>query len=247
MSATYIGHRHPPRPRSRHGRHGRLFALPMVVIGVFVAVGLSFTVYVLWPRWPAPTVSPDAPALPITVAGIVFNVPPAAIRVPMQRQPGAHERIDLTFQWPSLLPPDLAAPSTVPTKSKSRPRPFERIFVSLAAARDQLAPDERIKSIYPRYAESAPVAGPEGLAVLAFRHGTPYQGEDLVYDAITPHNFLVRCSRNGPGATPGICLQVRRIGDAEVTVRFPRDWLEDWRTVAGNIERLIASLRPPGG
>jgi hypothetical protein len=25
-------------------------------------------------------------------------------------------------------------------------------------------------------------------------------------------------------------------------VRFPRDWLEDWRFVASNIERLIGSL-----
>jgi hypothetical protein len=42
---------------------------------------------------------------------------------------------------------------------------------------------------------------------------------------------------------PGICLYERRIDAADVVVRFPRDWLRDWRMVAGNLDRLIASLR----
>ena len=41
-------------------------------------------------------------------------------------------------------------------------------------------------------------------------------------------------------------VEVERGRDADVTVRFLRDWLDDWRSVAGNIERLIAKLRPPG-
>jgi hypothetical protein len=27
-------------------------------------------------------------------------------------------------------------------------------------------------------------------------------------------------------------------------VRFPRDWLRDWRMVADKLDRLLASLRP---
>jgi hypothetical protein len=30
-------------------------------------------------------------------------------------------------------------------------------------------------------------------------------------------------------------------------VRFPRDWLDDWHTVAGTIDRLVARLRPSHG
>jgi hypothetical protein len=127
-----------------------------------------------------------------------------------------------------------------------RTQPLERVFVTIAAARDSLPPSERVKTIYPRYVETEAGAGPEGLAVVAFRQGTPYQGEDLIYDEVQPENFLVRCSRNGAGPTPGTCLYVRRIGEADVTVRFLRDWLADWRPVAGNIERLIVKLRPPG-
>jgi hypothetical protein len=43
-----------------------------------------------------------------------------------------------------------------------------------------------------------------------------------------------------------MCLHVRRIGETDVTVRVLRDWLDDWRGVADNIDRLISGLRPPG-
>jgi hypothetical protein len=41
-----------------------------------------------------------------------------------------------------------------------------------------------------------------------------------------------------------MCLHERRIGGADVTVRFPRAWLDDWWSVADGIDRLIAGFRP---
>ena len=43
-----------------------------------------------------------------------------------------------------------------------------------------------------------------------------------------PERFLLRCTRQ-IAATPAMCLHERRIAGADVTVRFPRAWLEDWR------------------
>lgn len=243
MATTYPHAHRLQRPRRERGG---VLAMPLLVMLALVAGAIGFIAYVLWPRWPGPPVAPNAPSLPITVADTAFNVPPAAVRVPMQRQPGAHIRIDLAFQWPSLEPPDITTTPATPGKGASPPQPLERIFVTIAFAGDTLPPAERIKTIYPRYAAEMPVAGPAGLAVLAFRDGTPYQGEDLIYDGATPENFIVRCSRNGAGHTPGICLYDRRIEAADVTVRFPREWLEDWRSVAANIDRLITRLRPRG-
>ncbi len=202
--------------------------------------------YVLWPRWPGPPVGPDAPALPITVAGASFNLPPAAIRVPVQRRPGAQERVDLAFLWPSLEPPDAGAkpPAPAPGTLAAPMHPFDRVFMTISAAGDTLPPSERVMTIYPRYTTSDAVLGPGGLNVLAFREGTPYQGEDLIYDAAVP-SFVARCTRNGAGPTPGICLYERRIGAADIVVRFPRDWLADWHAVAAGIDRLIAKLQPP--
>jgi hypothetical protein len=122
---------------------------------------------------------------------------------------------------------------------------IERVFVTITGAGATLSPADRVKIIYPRYTAADPTPGPDGLAVRAFRDGTPYQGEDLIYEAAG--GFLVRCTRNGAGPTPGTCLYDRRIEGADLVVRFPRDWLGSWRAVAAGIERLIAKLRPPGG
>jgi hypothetical protein len=221
---------------SRRGGHGFVLSLAM---GTSLAVLAAALALVL--RWPGPSSAPDAPSLPISVGGLVFNVPPAAIRVPLQRRAGAQGRLDLAFLWPALVPPD---PAAKPAASEEVPA-LDRLFVTIAALDDTLGPVERIKTIYPRYFDFGRFAGPDGLLVIRFRDGTPYQAEDLFYDPAAPEHFVARCSRPGAGPTPGICLLERRLADAaDITVRFPRDWLVDWRRLAAGIDRLIASLRP---
>jgi len=223
----------------RRRRGGGLFArLLMVLFGMTMA-GLA-SAPVVWMLWPQPKpVAPDAPSLPITVGGVTFNVPPGAIRVAMQRRPGSQARIDLAFVWPTLAPPGPAgmpAPNAVPDTS-------ERLFVTIAVSDGTLAPLERLKTIYPRYTAAGPVVGPDGLTVQGFRADSPYLGEDLIYHAAAPERFLLRCTMP-KGPTPAMCLHERRIEGADLTVRFPREWLSDWRTVAEGIERLIAGFRP---
>jgi hypothetical protein len=231
------------RPPPRRRRGPRALVLPLVVFAAVAIAATAYIAYVLWPRWPGPAAGPTAPALPITVAGVTFNVPPAAIRAPMQRRPGMYDRIDLSFLWPSLDPPDANAKPSVPAQGAlPAPTPtFERIFVTIVAGGNSVPPAERVLTIYPRYTAAEGSPGPDGLTILAFRDGTPYQGEDLIYDAEGP-GFLVRCTRR-VGPTPGTCLYERWIDTVKLVMRFPRDWLADWRAVAGNIDRLIASLR----
>jgi len=227
---------------ARRQRPGWALALALAALLALAAIAAAFIAYVLWPRWPGPPISSDAPALPITIAGTAFNVPPAAMRIPLQRRAGAHERVDLAFLWPSLEPPAVAAR----TPGAIAPQAIDRLFVTIATAGETLPPAERIKTIYPRYVAADAVAEPNGLVVRAFRSGTPYQGEDLIHDASAPEGFVVRCSRDGAGPTPGTCLFSRRIEHADIMVRFPRDWLSDWRAVDAGIERLLESLRPHG-
>ena len=231
MTAFTIDRR-PPRPVNR--------MLVSAAIAAGVVLATAPVAYMLWPQ-PAP-VAPDAPSLPIQIGGITFNVPPAAIRVPVQRRPGAQGRVDLMFLWPSLAPPDLTTKAT----PAAPPNLSERIFVTIAASDGALPPIERLKTIYPRYAAGAAVTGPDGLSVTNFKAGTPYHGEELITDPSAPERFLLRCTRR-TGAAPGMCLHERRIMTADVTVRFPHDWLADWRSVADGIDRLLASLRPHGG
>jgi hypothetical protein len=229
------------RPLNRRNGGQRLL-LPLVVAAAVALSAFGCIVYVLWPRWSAPRL--DAPPLPISVAAVAFNVPPAAIRVAAQRRAGAQERLDLVFLWPSLQPPDPESKaSALPATETASSRTSARVFMTIAAAGDTLAPADRARTIYPRHTAAEPVRGSDGLAVLAFRDGTPYAGEDLVYAPGTA-DFLVRCTRGAP-PVPGTCLYERRIDRADVVVRFPRDWLDDWRMVAATLDRLIASLRPP--
>jgi hypothetical protein len=123
------------------------------------------------------------------------------------------------------------------------PQHADRIYVTIAVSDGTPPPVERLKTIYPRYIAGEPTAGPDGLLVQGFRNDTPYKGEDVLYEANAPENFLIRCTRKS-GAAPGTCLNERRIAGADITVRFPREWLNDWRAVADNIDRLIANLRP---
>jgi hypothetical protein len=213
----------------------RLFG---VVLGLATAALAGAPIaYLLWPA-PAP-ISPDAPSLPISIANVAFNIPPAAIRFKAQRRSGAQSRVDLTFVWPSLNPPD----ASVKPKPTDTPDVTDRLFVTIAAADSTLPPMERLKVIYPRYMEAAPVVGPDGLSQQSFRDGSPYQGEDLIFDAAAPEHFLLRCTRQD-GETPAMCLLERRIAGADLTVRFPRARLADWRSVSQGIERLIGGFRP---
>jgi hypothetical protein len=243
VSMSYAAPSRGYRSKARHRARG-LLMLPMAIFLGVTLLAASYVAYVLWPRWPGPVVSPDAPSLPIVVGGSLFNVPPAAIRVRVQRRPGVQERVDLAFLWPSLLPPDAASNLAASAGTAAAgPNALDRVFMTIANGNGLLAPLERVKTIYPRYLSTTPVAGPNGLIALAFRDDTPYRGEDMLYPPDSPERFVLRCSRPG-GPTPGTCLYERRIGEAEVTVRFPRDWLNDWQDVAGGIDRLIGGLLP---
>src|ERR1041384_4458673 len=236
---TDVARHQPKTARKRAGASaGLLFALATLIVLVVGAAAL--VALMLWPRWPGAAVAPDTPALPITVGGVLFNIPPAAIRVPMQRHSGATERLDLAFLWPSLRPPD-PAPKLAPSETTP---PIDRLFVTIEPQSVGMPPSERVRMIYPRYLADTQFDGPDGLKVIPFKEGTPYQNEDLFFDPAAQPGFVARCSRPGAAGTPGMCLYERRIENADLTVRFPSEWLTVWRGVNDAIAKLIGQLRP---
>jgi hypothetical protein len=211
-------------------------ALPIALAAFVATVALAIVAFLLWPTWS--TESAGAPVrLPLSIGGTLFNAPATAIRMKIQRHSGPAERVDLSFSFPSLEPPQ-------PQKHVSadevdeKTQPIDRIFLSVAAHHDALAPDMRVRTIYPRYLEQVSTPGGDGLTMRAFRDGSPYSGEDL-FSANAP-GFAARCTRDA--ATPGMCLSERRIDGADLTFRFPRNWLSQWRDVAGSMDRLTAQL-----
>jgi len=225
------------RPQRRRRGHNPL-AAPLALFLIAGAAASCYVGYLLWPRWPDAPVALDAPAIPVVVAGSAFNIEPAAIRNRVQRHPGTQERVDLAYVWPSLTPPDAADKTAEPGAPV---QPIERLFVTIEGA-DGMPPIERAETIYPRYLVAEPAAGPQGLTLRGFRKDTPYAGEELAFESNNPQHFLARCSRHGVVGSGG-CLLEKRVGEASLTFRFPRAWLDDWPSVAKGIDALMARLQ----
>jgi hypothetical protein len=223
--------------RERPGSH----MIPIMLACAVTAGAIALVAYLLWPTW-GPDASSSPARLPVSIGATLFNVPTAAIRMKIQRHSGLQERVDLSFFFPSLEAPE--APKHISADIvEEGVQPIDRIFLSISAHHDTLAPDARVRTIYPRYLEQASTPGQDGLAVRAFRDRTPYSNEDL-FLASTP-NLTARCTRDA--ATPGMCLSERRIDGADLTFRFPRSWLSQWREVADAMDRLTVQLHGPGG
>ena len=127
--------------------------VPILAGSLLAAGAVALVAYLLWPTWG--TVNAKGPErLPVSVGGTVFNVPVAAIRRKIQRHSGPQERVDLGYTFPALMPPE--APKHVSADTvEEQPQPIDRIFLSITAHRNSLAPDMRVRTIYPRYLEQA--------------------------------------------------------------------------------------------
>ena len=206
---------------------------------LIAALAVTAVAYLLWPTWAAKALDNNE-RLPVSIGETLFNVPAPAFRMKVQRHSGPQERVDLIFVYPSLAPPEAPRHVTAETVA-DMPQRIDRIFLSIAAHHDSLAPELRLRTIYPRYLDTVEAQAEDGLSTHAFRDGTPYAGEDLVV-ADAPA-MVARCTRDA--VTPGMCLSERRIGGADLTFRFPRQWLTEWRDVTGAMERLMQQLHGP--
>jgi hypothetical protein len=232
---TLFSTTHPFARGSR--RPHRSHMIPIVAASAIGAVAIALVAYLLWPTW-STDVSSDPARLPVSVGGTLFNVQPMAIRMKIQRHSGPQERVDLNYVFPSLAVPEGPKHVSADTVVEDSMQPIDRIFLSISAHHDAMAPELRMNTIYPRYLEQSAAPAQDGLAMRAFRDGTPYSGEDL-FLADEP-KLSARCTRDG--VTPGMCLSERRIDGADLTFRFPRNWLGQWRDVAGAMDRLTAQL-----
>jgi hypothetical protein len=215
--------------------------LLIAAAGAIAAGAIVLVAYLLWPTW-EPEASSGPARLPVSIGATIFNVPTAAIRMKIQRHSGPQERVDLSFSFPSLEAPE-AQKRVSASNVEEAVQPIDRIFLSISAHHDSLAPDMRARTIYPRYLEQASTPGHDGLTMRAFREGSPYGNEDLFF-ANRP-DLNTRCTRDA--ATPGMCLSERRVEGADLTFRFPRSWLAQWREVADAMDRLTQQLRGPKG
>src|SRR5271155_2742014 len=140
---------------------GRSHMIPIMLGSALAAGAITLVAYLLWPTW-GPDASSIPARLPVSIGNTLFNVPTAAIRMKIQRHSGPQERIDLSFDYPSLEAPDATKHVSTDTLEDAI-QPIDRIFLSISAHQDTLAPDARTRTIYPRYLEQASTPGQDGL------------------------------------------------------------------------------------
>lgn len=218
----------------------RGYRVPVALGSMIAFFAVATVVYLLWPTWRAQAIG-DPERTPVSVGETLFNVPTKAFRVKFQRHSGPQERVDLNFVYPSLAPPK--KPKRATPDDVEEFHPIDRIFVSIAAHHDALAPETRLRTILPRYLAPSPALVEDGLSIRPFIDGSPYSSEDLMTS--DEPQLAARCTRDRQ--TPGMCISERRIDGADLTFRFPRQWLKDWRGVATAIDRLTAQLHAVRG
>jgi hypothetical protein len=212
----------------------------MVLGGASAGAALAVVAYLLWPTWHSQQVG--APGrIPVSVGDTLFNVPTQAFRRKVQKHSGPQERVDLSYLYPSLEASDLPRHVSVETFDESL-QPIDRIFVSISAHHDATSPEARLRTIYPRYVDRA-TRRDDGLTIQPFRDNSAYSHEDLFLGNAPA--LVARCTRDG--ATPGMCMSERRIGGADLSFRFPRAWLEQWRDVGEAMDRLTLQLATSRG
>ncbi|MBC7586451.1 MAG: hypothetical protein H7316_22170 [Tardiphaga sp.] len=227
-------------PIRRRRRKSRSHLVP-VMIGATLAFGaIALIGYLLWPTWQSARAG-DPDRIPVSVGGTLFNVDSHAFRRKVQKHSGPQERVDLSYLYPSLQATDVPRHVSVEAFEEA-PQPIDRIFLSISAHHDVMSPETRLRTIYPRYSDQV-MAPQDGLATRPFRDATPYSNEDLF---IGDESALVaRCTRDGK--TPGMCLSERRINGADLSFRFPRAWLAQWRDVGEAMDTLTTQLAGPRG
>lgn len=209
--------------------------IPLFASVLIAGASIAAIAYLLWPTWHKSTNSgPDR--IPVSIGDTFFNVPSFAFRRNVQKHSGPQESVELQYQYPSLSAVEERA-ANAETFDMSLLK-IDRILLTISAHHDAMSPEERLSTIYPRYINQALVTQHDGLTAKPFRDGSPYESETL-YVGDNP-TLIARCTRNGD--TPGMCISERRINGADLTFRFPLEWLRQWRQVAQSLDHLTAQL-----
>ena len=160
-----------------------------VMVGCAVAAGaIGLVAYLLWPTWGAGRHRALRRGCRSSIGATLFNVPTAAIRMKIQRHSGPQERIDLVLRLSLAGAAGRAEACQRRRVVEEAMQPIDRIFLSISAHHDTLAPDgprAHHLSALPRARRRRPAH--DGLTMRAFRDGTPYSGEDLFF-ANTPES-----------------------------------------------------------
>ena len=173
----------------------------------------------------------DTTPLEIVMGNSVLNLPANMIRFESQRQNGVAKRVDLYLHWPDMqgYRPDLTDDFNGLGAEK------RLVFATLEPRMDPLDMSQRYGPVYATLTTGPGIKGPSGLTIQRFRPDSGYANEELVVSAERAGTlpFIARCldatttKDNFAGCQRDIFVGE----DLQLTYRFPRELLQDWREV----------------
>ena len=212
------------------GRKSRSFLLALAIAAAMMAAVATFVSYMLWPTWPKAHVALDAPGHP-------GDRSPVCCSTCRRRRSGRRCNVSRArtsgWTWCFFGPrlrrrPDGTPkpPSDAPIAEGGDARAVlrgrdDRLFVTIAGRGAVLAPARAAAHhLSALFRGTGDRRGPDGLAILPFRAGTPYEGEDFVYVAEAGPSSSSPFARARPGGLPGTCIQEHALGAAVISCGF---------------------------
>lgn len=216
---------------------------PFALISIVMAIVVSLLV--AWPSlqewWSIRHVSVVEAEIPqplrVNLGQTALVVPRDLVRFAGQRRDGQVERLELVLPWQAI--DRSSTENAVPFV------PRGQVYISLSPSEDTLDPAKRFAAIYQRFLDQSVLSAPQGLTGRRFLAESGYDGEELFYDPVSPTAYFTRCA--APIADqPSICLRELRLGDKlDITYRFPRDALIQWRRLDQTIMALLGAIGAP--
>ena len=176
--------------------------------------------------------------LTIIIGKVQLRLPENLIRDPEQRINGTLNVLNIAANWPDFSP--LITPNNLISAENSQ---TQKIFMTIEAADDTIAPEQRPTNLYSRFLTTDITDNQNQLITRIFKAGSPYTGEVL---HIAPPNgeiFSARCQlTKTPEVRPEHCLWQLRTNKLDVSIRFSEDILSEWQTLNSTIRTVLENI-----
>jgi hypothetical protein len=219
--------------------------LPSAVLLSTVALCVLFLLYYLAPN-PASFIeehtSPTSRTglVRLSVGGLALRVPENYLIYPSERRDGARHQVALFAALPDFR--GYAEPDSAVFAGNGANSPIVHILIRQDAF-DLTEPARLNRTYLGDVIDARGKPGPSGLTQYAFRDDSGYRGEDLFVGRAQDGIVVMRCVRKTAIIPSPNCLrELPLTKGVELSYRFKRSRLDDWRGIARGVKRLAVSF-----
>lgn len=182
--------------------------------------------------------SPDPAPVSITVGAVPLAVPGNMIRYAADRG-GDLAKVDLFADWRNGEGYSLERAALFQPGAAGTPV----VYFALRPTEGSMSPEFRFRSVYPRVLAEDSRTEAGGIMVRGFKRGYGYDGEEL-YIARDPERPLAARCLIDESEEASACLSEFRTADGrlDVSYRFRRDQVAEWREIDAALRRLVAGF-----